>query len=157
MRQISVSGLFAHCVSGFRFCIIIASPQQGDLRLSGPLSDPGGRWRGLNPRQKGPCRSPEGLASDCATDAPASVSVLYIYLAVYLKSVFVSHRGLQKPRQFFVLINPNSGRKTASRVFYKKVAPLFRACGVSFRAYETSGPTDARNAFRDLDFSTLDG
>ncbi|GFN86250.1 hypothetical protein PoB_001275600 [Plakobranchus ocellatus] len=42
-----------------------ASPQQGDLRLSGPPSG-----QGSNSRQKGPCRSQGGLASHCATDTP---------------------------------------------------------------------------------------
>ncbi|GFO33617.1 hypothetical protein PoB_006012200 [Plakobranchus ocellatus] len=35
-----------------------------------PYVKPGRRWRGLNPRQKGPCRSQGRLASHCATDAP---------------------------------------------------------------------------------------
>ncbi|GFN81754.1 hypothetical protein PoB_000826000 [Plakobranchus ocellatus] len=41
----------------------IASLQQGDLRLSRPSVKPGRRWRGSNPRQKGPIRSQGGLAS----------------------------------------------------------------------------------------------
>ncbi|GFO10334.1 hypothetical protein PoB_003683900 [Plakobranchus ocellatus] len=40
--------------------LYIASSQQGDLR-------PGRRWRGSNPRQKGPYRSQGGLASHCAS------------------------------------------------------------------------------------------
>ncbi|GFO12096.1 hypothetical protein PoB_003860100 [Plakobranchus ocellatus] len=35
-----------------------------------PSVRPGRRWRGSNPRQKGPCRSQGGLTSHCATDAP---------------------------------------------------------------------------------------
>ncbi|BFY99411.1 hypothetical protein BsWGS_02451 [Bradybaena similaris] len=63
----------------------------------------------------------------------------------------------QRPRHFLVVINPNSGRKTGGRIFHKKVAPLFRACGITFKTYVTSGPKDGRNAFQDVDLSTLDG
>ncbi|GFO00597.1 hypothetical protein PoB_002710200 [Plakobranchus ocellatus] len=55
LRSLSKAGFFLY----------IASPQQGDLRHSGPPSG-----QGSNPRQKGPCRSQGGLASHCATDAP---------------------------------------------------------------------------------------
>ncbi|GFN81134.1 hypothetical protein PoB_000764000 [Plakobranchus ocellatus] len=54
------------------YFLYIASPQQGDLRFSDPPSGLGRRWRGLNPRQKGPCRSLGGHASHCATDAPTN-------------------------------------------------------------------------------------
>lgn len=63
----------------------------------------------------------------------------------------------QRPRHYLVLINPQSGKKTARRIFHKKVAPLFRACGITFKVYETTGPNDARTAFQDVDFTTLDG
>ncbi|XP_059174442.1 ceramide kinase-like [Physella acuta] len=63
----------------------------------------------------------------------------------------------QRPKHYLVLINPRSGSKTANRLFHKKVAPLFRACGITFKVYVTTGPNDARNAFQDVDFSTLDG
>ncbi|GFO45301.1 hypothetical protein PoB_007180600 [Plakobranchus ocellatus] len=38
----------------------------------GPSIRIGRRWRGSNPRQKGPCRSQGRLASHCVTDAPRS-------------------------------------------------------------------------------------
>ncbi|GFN77382.1 hypothetical protein PoB_000388800 [Plakobranchus ocellatus] len=63
------------------FCVVIhypfflkqAGPQQGDLSLSGPPSGQasGRRWRGSNPRQKGPCRSQGECIVHYATDAPA--------------------------------------------------------------------------------------
>ncbi|GFO10982.1 hypothetical protein PoB_003748700 [Plakobranchus ocellatus] len=37
---------------------------------------PGRRWRGPNPRQKGPCRSQGGLVSLCATGASVMGSSL---------------------------------------------------------------------------------
>ncbi|KAK3763589.1 hypothetical protein RRG08_057012 [Elysia crispata] len=80
------------------------------------------------------------------------------YLLPNLKAFSICFLGhAQKPRQFFVLINPYSGRKSASRIFHKKVAPLLTACGVSFTTHETRGPGDAANVCRDLDFSNLDG
>ncbi|RUS80482.1 hypothetical protein EGW08_011760 [Elysia chlorotica] len=62
-----------------------------------------------------------------------------------------------KGRHLLVLINPFSGRKSAGRLFHKKVAPLLRACGLSFTAHETRGPGDAAVICQDLDFSTIDG
>ncbi|GFN95502.1 hypothetical protein PoB_002200800 [Plakobranchus ocellatus] len=43
-----------------------------------PSIRPGRRWRGLNPRQKDPCRSHGGLANHCATDAPGD-KLIYIH------------------------------------------------------------------------------
>ncbi|GFO24269.1 hypothetical protein PoB_005077400 [Plakobranchus ocellatus] len=39
----------------------------------GPCVRPGRRWRGSDPRQKGPCRYQGGIASHRATDAPIIV------------------------------------------------------------------------------------
>ncbi|GFN91738.1 LOW QUALITY PROTEIN: hypothetical protein PoB_001824400 [Plakobranchus ocellatus] len=49
------------------------SPPPPPPQAFGPSVRPGRRWRGSNPRQKGPCRSQSGLASHCAIDAPSSV------------------------------------------------------------------------------------
>ncbi|XP_035826337.1 ceramide kinase [Aplysia californica] len=62
-----------------------------------------------------------------------------------------------RPKTFLVVINPNSGSKTAGRIFHKKVAPLLRTCNITFKVYETRGPDDTPNAFQDVDFSELDG
>ncbi|GFR65279.1 sphingosine kinase 1 [Elysia marginata] len=84
----------------------------------------------------------------------AFTSIITLILAQFET---VADGPVQKLRQFFVLINPYSGRKTAGRIFHKKVAPLLTACGVNFRIHETRGPGDAAAVCRDLDFSTLDG
>ncbi|KAK0069792.1 sphingosine kinase 1 [Biomphalaria pfeifferi] len=62
-----------------------------------------------------------------------------------------------RPRHFLVIVNPHSGTKTGSRIFHKKVAPLFKACGITFKVYETTRPNDARTAFQDVDLSTVQG
>ncbi|GFN92531.1 transposon ty3-g Gag-Pol polyprotein [Plakobranchus ocellatus] len=50
------------------------SPQQGDLRLSGPSSGQGTNGGARTPDGSRPCRSQDGLTSHCATDAPFRMS-----------------------------------------------------------------------------------
>ena len=42
----------------------------------------------------------------------------------------VFRAATDRPQRLAVIINPNSGKKQAEKVFFSKVQPLFKLCGI---------------------------
>lgn len=42
----------------------------------------------------------------------------------------VCRAATDRPQRLAVIINPNSGKKQAEKVFFSKVQPLFKLCGI---------------------------
>ncbi|XP_076440749.1 ceramide kinase-like [Babylonia areolata] len=63
----------------------------------------------------------------------------------------------ERPQKLAVIINPNSGKKQAEKVFYKKVQPLFKLCGIETKVVVTKAPKQARDVLQTLEMEDVDG
>ncbi|KAL8622430.1 hypothetical protein ACOMHN_034095 [Nucella lapillus] len=63
----------------------------------------------------------------------------------------------KRPQKLAVIINPNSGKKQAEKVFSKKVQPLFKLCGIDTKVVVTKAPKQARDVLQALELDGVDG
>nr|KAG5710249.1 hypothetical protein BaRGS_008965 [Batillaria attramentaria] len=63
----------------------------------------------------------------------------------------------ERPKRLAVIINPNSGKKRAEKVFKTKVQPVFSLCGIHSTVTVTSAPKEARELLQTLDLGDVDG
>nr|KAG5710252.1 hypothetical protein BaRGS_008968 [Batillaria attramentaria] len=63
----------------------------------------------------------------------------------------------ERPKRLVVIINPNSGKKRAEKVFKTKVQPVFSLCGIHSTVIVTSAPKEARELLQTLDLADVDG
>ncbi|KAK7502279.1 hypothetical protein BaRGS_00006643 [Batillaria attramentaria] len=63
----------------------------------------------------------------------------------------------ERPKRLAVIINPNSGKKRAEKVFKNKVQPVFTLCGIHTEVHVTKTKGDALQHVRDLNLADVDG
>ena len=88
---------------------------------------------------------------------PLQIS-LYIYLNVnILLNKLTATLANQRPTHLVAFINPNSGKRTAEKIFKNKVLPLLRLCNIGCNAYVTQYPKQAREKLQIIDLQHADG
>ncbi|XP_057739198.1 sphingosine kinase 1-like [Arachis stenosperma] len=65
--------------------------------------------------------------------------------------------SLGRPKRLFVLVNPFGGKKSAKKVFWKKVSPLLSDAQIELTVQETQHQLHAKELARSLDLSQYDG
>lgn len=65
--------------------------------------------------------------------------------------------AMDRPKRLIVLINPNSGKKQAEKVFKNKVQPLFTLCGIHTSVFVTKAPKEALELLQTVDLTDVDG
>ncbi|ESO94509.1 hypothetical protein LOTGIDRAFT_161209 [Lottia gigantea] len=63
----------------------------------------------------------------------------------------------RRPKQLLVFINPNSGKRRAVKVYYRKVKPIFDMCGIQSNAIVTKKPGEAKEILQKYDLSLVNG
>ncbi|ELT94980.1 hypothetical protein CAPTEDRAFT_146129 [Capitella teleta] len=76
--------------------------------------------------------------------------------------VDILHEALSKPefcrpRNLLVFVNPVGGKGHATRIYSKRVAPIFELAGVSTEVVTTNHQNHARDTLRDYDLAKFDG
>ncbi|XP_025110094.1 ceramide kinase-like [Pomacea canaliculata] len=66
-------------------------------------------------------------------------------------------RATDRPKRLVVIVNPNSGKKQAEKVFNKKIKPIFRLCNIETTVYVTKAPKQAYDLLDKLDLKGVDG
>lgn len=62
-----------------------------------------------------------------------------------------------RPKKLLVIINPNSGKRRALKVYRKYAVPLFEDCGIQADVWVTSKPKEPTEILKGYDLSQIDG
>ncbi|XP_046544665.1 ceramide kinase-like [Haliotis rubra] len=63
----------------------------------------------------------------------------------------------RRPKQLLVIVNPNSGRRQAKKIFHRKVEPFFQLVGITCKVIVTERPKQAQEILQSHDLTDIDG